>query len=112
MNEYRGKHAPSQPWPVASTASVPGGKGRHRKKSRRKRLRGFLLVLLLLAVISYPFLEARILLTDKASMAMDDLPPDANHLRVVFLSDIHWGFWYSDSVDSTEGNPVARTLNS
>jgi predicted MPP superfamily phosphohydrolase len=28
---------------------------------------------------------------------MDDLPPDANHLRVVFLSDIHWGFWYSNS---------------
>ena len=50
MNEYRGKHAPSQPWPVASTAAVQGGKGRHRKKNRRKRLRGFLLVLLLLAV--------------------------------------------------------------
>lgn len=97
MNEYRGKHAPSQPWPVASTAAVRGGKGRHRKKNRRKRLRGFFLIFLLLAVISYPFLEARFLLTEKTSLAMDDMPPDANHLRVVFLSDIHWGFWYSDS---------------
>ena len=97
MNEYRGKHAPSQPWPVASTASVQSGKGRHRKKNRRKRFRVFLVVLLLLAIIAYPFLEARILLTDNTVLPMDDLPPDANHLRVVFLSDIHWGFWYSNS---------------
>ena len=97
MNEYRGKHAPSQPWPVASTAVVRSGKGRHRRKNRRKRFRVFLLILLLLAVIAYPFLEARILLTDKVALAMDDLPADANHLRVVFLSDIHWGFWYSNA---------------
>lgn len=97
MNEYRGKHAPSQPWPVASTAVVQSGKGRHRKKNKRKRLRVFLLVLLLLGIIAYPFLEARLLLTDKTSLAMDDLPADANHLHVVFLSDIHWGFWYSNA---------------
>ena len=88
MNEYRGKHAPSQPWPVASTAAVRSGKGRHRKKDKRKHIRLFFLILLLLVIISYPFLEARILLTEKTVLVMDDLPSDANHLRVVFLSDI------------------------
>ena len=97
MNEYRGKHAPSQPWPVASTASVRSGKGRHRKKDKRKHIRLFFLILLLLVIIAYPFLEARILLTEKTVLVMDDLPSDANHLRVVFLSDIHWGFWFSNA---------------
>lgn len=97
MNEYRGKHAPSQPWPVASTAAVRSGKGRHRKKDKRKHIRLFILILLLLVIISYPFLEARILLTEKTVLVMDDLPSDANHLRVVFLSDIHWGFWFSNA---------------
>lgn len=97
MNEYRGKHAPSQPWPVASTAAVRSGKGRHRKKDKRKHIRLFFLILLLLVIIAYPFLEARILLTEKTVLVMDDLPSDANHLRVVFLSDIHWGFWFSDA---------------
>jgi predicted MPP superfamily phosphohydrolase len=97
MNEYRGKHAPSQPWPVASTAAVRSGKGRHRKKDKRKHIRLFFLILLLLVIIAYPFLEARILLTEKTVLVMDDLPSDANHLRVVFLSDIHWGFWFSNA---------------
>ena len=97
MNEYRGKHAPSQPWPVASTAVVQSGKGRHRKKNRRKFIRVFLLILLILGIMAYPFLEARVLLTEKTALTLDDLPADANHLRVVFLSDIHWGFWYSNA---------------
>ena len=38
MNEYRGKHAPSAPWPVASTATVPVRRSRHLQKNRRKRI--------------------------------------------------------------------------
>ena len=97
MNEYRGKHAPTRPWPVASTASVKSRRGRHVKKSRRRRIRTLLFVMLMLALLIYPLIEARILTVDKQTYTFEDLPADANHLRVVYLSDIHWGFWYNDS---------------
>jgi len=96
MNEYRGKHAPSAPWAVSSTASVPVRHARHIRKSRRHRIRIILLLVLVLILAVYPLVEARILTTDKVLLHSDDLPADANHLRIVFLSDIHWGFWYSD----------------
>ena len=97
MNEYRGKHAPSTPWAVASTASVPVRRSRHLVKNRRRRVLIILALLVFLALIVYPFVEARILTTDKVALHSDDLPADANHLRIVYLSDIHWGFWFSDS---------------
>ena len=97
MNEYRGKHAPSTPWAVASTASVPVRRSRHLVKNRRRRVWIILALLVFLALIVYPFVEARILTTDKVALHSDDLPADANHLRIVYLSDIHWGFWFSDS---------------
>lgn len=96
MNEYRGKHAPSTPWAVASTASVPVRRARHLQRSKRRRFRIVLLILLILALLIYPFIEARILTTDSVSIRSEDLPADANHLRIVYLSDIHWGFWFSD----------------
>ena len=85
MNEYRGRHAPSQPWAVASTASVR--RGRHQRRNPRRRIR-----FILLAII-----ESKILTVDKKLVASKDLPSDANHLRIVYVSDIHWGFWYSDA---------------
>ena len=96
MNEYRGKHAPSAPWAVASTATVPVRRARHIRKNRRRRFWMILFLVLLAGMASYPFIEARILTTEKVSIHSDDLPADANHLRIVFLSDIHWGFWYGD----------------
>lgn len=96
MNEYRGKHAPSTPWAVSSTASVPVRRARHLQRSKRRKLRIILSLILLLILIVYPFVEARILTTDKVLLKSDDLPADANHLRICFLSDIHWGFWFSD----------------
>ena len=96
MNEYRGKHAPSTPWAVASTATVPVRRSRHMRKNKHRRIRIVLILLVLLVILVYPFVEARILTTDKAVLRSDDLPADANHLRIVFCSDIHWGFWYSD----------------
>ena len=56
-----------------------------------------LVLLALLVMIVYPFVEARYLTVEKVVLKSDDLPANANHLRIVFLSDIHWGFWYSDS---------------
>ena len=97
MNEYRGKHAPSTPWAVASTTTVPMRHARHVRKSRRRRIATILVFLALLVMIVYPFMEARYLTVEKVVLQSDDLPANANHLRIVFLSDIHWGFWYSDS---------------
>ena len=50
MNEYRGKHAPSSPWAVASTSTVPVRHSRHLRKSRRRRIRTVLVLLVLLIV--------------------------------------------------------------
>ena len=97
MNEYRGKHAPSTPWAVASTASVPVRRSRHLRRNRRRRFRVILLLIVLLVIVVYPFVEARVLTTDKVILHSDDLPADANHLKIVYLSDIHWGFWFSDA---------------
>ena len=97
MNEYRGKHAPSSPWAVASTSTVPVRHSRHLRKSRRRRIRTVLVLLVLLIAVVYPFAEARILTTEKVRLVSEDLPADANHLRIVYLSDIHWGFWFGDS---------------
>ena len=96
MNEYRGKHASSRPWAVASTASVPARRSRHLRKNRRRRFLVFSAVFLFLFLLVYPLIEARILTTERTSLRSESLPADANHLRVVFLSDIHWGFWFSD----------------
>ena len=97
MNEYRGKHAPSAPWAVASTASVPVRHARHLQKRRRRRVWIAFLFVVLLVIAVYPLVEARILTTDKVLLHSEALPFDANHLRIVFLSDIHWGFWFSDA---------------
>ena len=108
MNEYRGKHAPSTPWAVASTATVPVRHSRHLKRSRHRRLRIFLILFVLLVMTVYPFAEARILTTEKVILPSEDLPVDANHLRIVYLSDIHWGFWFSDS----DLNSLVARINS
>ena len=108
MNEYRGKHAPSQPWAVASTATVPVRRSRHQQKNKRRKILTIVSLVLLLIVIVWPLIEAHILTTEKVSLHSDDLPADANHLRIVFLSDIHWGFWYSDM----DLNRLITTVNS
>ena len=97
MSEYRGKHAPSKPWPVASSASMPLRRGRHRKKNRRRVFRVVLILLVVLALAAWPFVEARIVTVEKVSVKSADLPSAANHFKVVYVTDIHWGHWFSDS---------------
>ena len=98
MNEYRGKHAPSHPWPVASTASVPSRRGRHQKKNRRRRIAFFLLLSAVLLIFAYPFIEPKILTVDTFEIKDSGihLPSNMEHLRIVYISDIHWGHWFSD----------------
>ena len=98
MNEYRGKHAPSHPWPVASTATVPSRRGRHQKKSRRRRVLLIVALVLLLLVVLYPFVEPRLILTVdpfEINTSSLHLPDNMEYLRVVYISDIHYGHWYS-----------------
>ena len=54
-------------------------------------------VVLVLLVLLYPLLEARLIQTERVTLQSDDLPAEANNLRIVYLSDIHYGFWFSDA---------------
>lgn len=93
MNAYRGKHVSS-----ASRRSAPSfRRGRHQVRNRRRRRWLILLAVLFILVLCYPFLEARLLQTESKTVQCDDFPMEANNLRVVYLSDIHYGFWFSDA---------------
>lgn len=98
MNEYRGKHAPSRPWPVASSASVPARRGRHQKKNRRRRIGLLILFALILLMIAYPFIEPKIYTVDRFEIKSDRIRSEekTRPLRIVYVSDIHWGYWMSD----------------
>ena len=98
MNEYRGKHAPSRPWPVASSASVSSGRGRHQKKNRRRRTCFFIILFVVILLTAYPFIEPKIITVDtfKIESTGIHLPTNMDHVRVVYITDIHWGHWFSD----------------
>ena len=96
MNEYRGKHVPSQPWAVASSASS-SHRARHAVKNKRRRRWVFVILFLCLALIAWPFFEARFVTVERSSLSSEDLSLDIGHLRIVYLSDIHYGFFFSDS---------------
>ena len=93
MNAYRGKHVSS-----ASRRSVPSfRRGRHQVRNRHRRRWLVFLIVLLVLMICYPLVEARLLQTENKTLQSDDFPIEANNLRVVYLSDIHYGFWFSDA---------------
>ena len=95
MKAYRGKHVSSAPWPVASSSSYR--RGRHQKRNHRVRRWVIFCVVLAVILFFYPMLEAKILITEKKDLKADDLPAEANNLRIVYLSDIHYGYWFSDA---------------
>ena len=94
MNAYRGKHVSSQPWAIASGAS---GRGRHQIKNKRRRRGVIFLIILLVILLACPFVEARLLFTDRVILRSENLPIEANHMHIVFVTDIHYGFFFSDS---------------
>lgn len=105
MNAYRGKHVSS----ASRSASPSFRRGRHEVRNRHRR-RWFILLLVLIAIlVCYPLMEARFLIqTEKKALKADDLPMEANNLRIVYLSDIHYGFWFSDG---DVGRLVSRINN-
>lgn len=56
-----------------------------------------IVVLAVLAALAYPFLEPRLLETESVSLNCADLPADIRQLRIVYLSDIHAGFFFSQA---------------
>ena len=70
------------------------------KKRKRRgclaRLLGRLIRLaLVLCLLCYPLLEPYLLTVERQTLAFSDLPPAFDGLRVAFLSDIHWGPFFS-----------------
>ena len=93
MNAYRGKHVSS-----ASRRSGPSfRRGRHQVRNRHRRRWLIFLIVLVVLVVCYPLVEARLLQTENKTIQCDDFPIEANNLRVVYLNDIHYGFWFSDA---------------
>ncbi|MBQ9210786.1 MAG: hypothetical protein IJ153_03720 [Clostridia bacterium] len=95
MNEYRGKHSPSMPWAVSSTASRHY-RSRHAQRHRRRRQLAILGAVLLVILLVLPFVDALILRVDRVSLISEDLPADIGHLRIVYLSDVDYGFFFSN----------------
>ena len=96
MNEYRGKHSPSVPWAVSATATSKYH-SRHLRRNRRKRKLLAFLGVILLVLLVYPFVNPLFLQVDRVSLTSDNLPGDIGHLRIVYLTDIHYGFFFSSA---------------
>ena len=76
--KYRARHAAGQ-----------------RKHDRiRKIIRAALLVLFLV-VLAVPVFEARNPVIETVALTSEDLPADVGQLKIIYLSDIHQGFFYS-----------------
>lgn len=92
MNDYRGKHVSSAPWATSPSSY----RGRHRIRNRKSRRWMIVLAVLIVIMLVWPLVEAKMLTTEKVQLKADQLPAEANNLRIVYLSDIHYGFWFSD----------------
>ena len=107
MNDYRGKHSSEIPWAMSSTATS-GYRSRHMRRNRRRRNLVIALIVVLIFLLVLPFVSARVLRTDRVNLTSENLPVDIGHLRVVYLSDIHYGFFFSDS----RVNSLVSAINS
>ncbi len=54
------------------------------------------LIVLLVIMIASPFISPFFIREDRASLTADDLPVDIGHLHIVYVSDIHYGFFFPD----------------
>ncbi len=63
------------------------------------RVRAFfriILILFVLFALAWPFIEPRMLQMETVTLMADDLPADIGQLRIVYVTDIHWGDHFSD----------------
>ena len=80
---------------------------RHQSRRGCSCLGRILTFLVLLALLCYPFAEPYMLETESVSLSSADLPQDIGQLRIVYLSDIHAGFFFSQS----RVNDLVQTVN-
>lgn len=75
---------------------------KYQYKYRRPQRRHFpikwvLLALAALAVLAYPFLEARMLTVEEHTLYVTNLPANLRNLRIAYATDIHKSAWFSQS---------------
>lgn len=80
---------------------------RRKSFSRKTRLIILFIGLALLLAAAVPFLEPLMLETERVDLICSSLPSDINHLHIVYLSDIHWGYYFSDN----RLNDLVRRIN-
>lgn len=68
---------------------------RHQSRRGCSCLGRLLTFLVLLVILIYPFAEPFMLETETVSLSSADLPKDVGQLRIVYLSDIHEGPYFS-----------------
>ncbi|MGN0762736.1 MAG: metallophosphoesterase [Aristaeellaceae bacterium] len=72
-------------------------RGRHEHRSRFGCLARIVTFLVLVAMLIYPFAEPFMLEVENVTLTSSDLPADIGQLRIVYLSDIHQGSFFSQS---------------
>lgn len=81
---------------------------KYRKPQRRHfRLRWLMLVLVVAALIAWPFVEASQLSIEQHNLTIANLPANLKNLKIVFASDIHQCAWFSQS----RVNDLVRKIN-
>ncbi|MBQ8655063.1 MAG: metallophosphoesterase [Clostridia bacterium] len=70
-------------------------RGRHRKTNYSGILLRATMLALLLFMLIYPFWEPHMLQVESVTLTHEDLPADIGQLRIVYLSDIHQGSFFS-----------------
>ena len=71
-------------------------RGRHQAR-RKRRIVGILVAVAALALIACPFVEPYLLQVESVTLTSDDLPADIARLKIVYLSDIHQGAFFSSN---------------
>ena len=81
---------------------------RYRKPQRRHfPVKGVLIVLAVLLLLAYPFVEASLLTVDRHTMEVANLPANLRNLKIVFVSDVHQCAWFSQA----RVNDLIKTVN-
>ena len=93
---YRGRHASSTPWAVSSTAGS-NYRSRHMRQQKRRRRIVIIVLISLIVLLAIPFLTPLFPQVDRRHLTSEDLPADIGQVRIVFVTDIHYGFWFSDA---------------
>ena len=89
---YRSNYA----WSGASSRPNYRSRRGHARRNTRRRnliLAGVILILILLAV---PFVSPLFITVDRVNLVSEQLPSDIGRMRIVYVTDIHWGYFFDD----------------